>query len=111
MGSDVKHADKTAEIKKLATSIDEMSTRAAQLKEEVAALQKALADLAASQAEMNKIREEEHALYLKNKAELEEGLEGVKLALKILTEYYASEDKSHVAAEGAGGGISGLLEG
>merc|ERR1719387_2183978 len=33
-----------------------------------------------------------------------------KLALKILTEYYAKEDKSHVEAEGAGGGIIGLLE-
>merc|ERR1719262_925299 len=45
--SDVKHADKTAEIAKLTASIDSMSARSAQLKEEVAALQKALADLAA----------------------------------------------------------------
>merc|ERR1719221_317521 len=37
--SDVKHADKTAEIAKLTTAIDQMSTRSAQLKEEVAALQ------------------------------------------------------------------------
>jgi len=108
--SDVKHADKTAEINKLTASIDEMSARSAQLKEEVAALQKALADLAASQAEMDKIREQEHADYEVNKAEMEKGLDGVKLALKVLTEYYAKEDKSHAAAEGAGGGIIGLLE-
>jgi predicted nucleic acid-binding Zn-ribbon protein len=108
--SDVKHADKTAEIAKLTTAIDSMSARSAQLKEEVAALQKALADLAASQAEMDKLRQKENEDYVANKAEMEKGLDGIKLALKILTEYYASEDKSHLAAEGAGGGIIGLLE-
>merc|ERR1740121_1003512 len=107
--SNVKHDDKTAEIAKLTSAIDQASARSAQLKEEVAALQKSLADLAASQAEMDKIRGEEHALYLTNKAEMEKGLEGVKLALKILTEYYTG-DPDHVAAEGAGGGIIGLLE-
>jgi chromosome segregation ATPase len=107
--SNVKHDDKTAEIAKLTSQIDQASARSAQLKEEVAALQKALADLAASQAEMDKVREEEHALYLTNKAELEKGLEGVKLALKVMTEYYA-KDPDHVAAEGAGQGIIGLLE-
>merc|ERR1711972_1008963 len=45
-----------------------------------------------------------------NKADMEQGLEGVKLALKILREYYAKDDKAHAAAEGAGGGIIGLLE-
>merc|ERR1719437_87519 len=87
-----------------------MSARSAQLKEEVAALQKSLADLAASQAEMDKLRQEEKAAFDVNKAEMEKGLEGVKLALKILTEYYAKEGKSHLEAEGAGGGIIGLLE-
>merc|ERR1719468_1453101 len=40
---------------------------------------------------------------------MEQGLEGVKLALKILNEYYAS-DKAHDAAEGTGESIIGLLE-
>merc|ERR1719387_1262011 len=59
---------------------------------------------------MDKIRAEEKAAFATNKAELEEGLEGVKLALKILREYYAKEDTAHAAAEGAGAGIIGLLE-
>merc|ERR1719293_77636 len=59
---------------------------------------------------MDKLRQKEHADFEVNKAEMEKGLEGVKLALKVLTEYYAKEDKSHLAAEGAGGGIIGLLE-
>merc|ERR550525_1231498 len=83
-----KKADKTAEIQKLTTKIDQMSTRSAKLKEEVAGLQKALADLASSQQEMDALREKESEEYKKNKAELEQGLEGVKLALKVLSDYY-----------------------
>merc|ERR1719152_729647 len=90
--------------------IDQMSAKSAQLKEQVAALQKALAEIASSQAEMDKLRSEEHAAYTSNKADMEQGLEGVKAALNILREYYAKDGKSHGAAEGAGSGIIGLLE-
>merc|ERR1719297_165586 len=58
--TNAKKDDKTAEIEKLSTKIDQMSARSAKLKEEVAALQKALADLMSSQAEMDKLREEEN---------------------------------------------------
>merc|ERR1712151_968196 len=107
--TNVKHADKTAEIEKLTTSIDQMSARSAQLKEEVARLQKELADLASAQAEMDKLRSQENSDYTKNKADMEQGIEGVKIALKVLREYYASE-KAHAAAEGEATGIVGLLE-
>merc|ERR1711933_641657 len=107
--TNAKKDDKTAEIEKLTTKIDQMSARSAKLKEEVAALQKALADLMSSQAEMDKLREEEKTAYTKNRAELEQGLDGVKLALKVLSDYYDS-DASHNAAEGAGSSIIGLLE-
>jgi len=98
------------EIDKLSTKIDKMSADSAQLKEEVAILSKELADLAKSQAEMDKIRKEENDAYVSNKAEMEEGLEGVKLALKVLREYYAKTGGGHEAAVGAGGGIIGMLE-
>merc|ERR1719199_365430 len=105
-----KKDDKTDEIAKLTAEIDQKSARSAQLKDEVAELQKQLAELAAHQAEMDKIRQEEHEAYTTNRAEMEEGLQGVKLALKVLREYYAKEDKAHGAAEGAATGIIGLLE-
>merc|ERR1711920_369329 len=108
--SNQKKADKEGEIAKLSTKIDQMNARSAQLKSEVAGLQKALAELAAAQAEMNKMRAEENAAFKTNKADMEQGLEGVKLALKILREYYAKGDAAHAAAEGAGNGIIGLLE-
>merc|ERR1719214_572285 len=42
---------------------------------------------------------------------MKQGIEGVKMALKVLKEYYAkAADKSHGASEGAGSSIIGLLE-
>jgi hypothetical protein len=105
-----KKEDRDAEIEKLSTQIDQMSSKSAQLKEQVAALQKSLADLAASQREMNKLRKDENDLYVTNKADMEQGLNGIKLALKVLRDYYENSDKSHNSAEGAGAGIIGLLE-
>jgi len=105
-----KKEEKETEISKLSTKIDQMTARSAQLKEEVAALQKALAELASSQAEMDKIRKEENTIYVKSKADMDQGLEGVKMALSVLKEYYAKEGKAHEAAEGAGTSIIGLLE-
>merc|ERR1719171_1863310 len=87
-----------------------MTAKSAKLKEEVAELQKELAALARSQAEMDKIRAEEKAAYDANSAEMEKGIKGVKLALKVLNEYYAKEGKAHSSADGAGSGIIGLLE-
>jgi len=108
--TEAKKSDLTDGIAKLTAKIDKQSAQSKKLKEEVAVLMKELADLAKAQAEMDKIRAEENAAYKSNKAEMEQGVEGIKLALKILRDYYAKEDKSHDAAEGAGAGIIGMLE-
>merc|ERR1719326_806536 len=79
-----KEADKIAEIEKLTTKIDQWSARSAQLKSEVAQLERELAALAKAQQSMDKIREDEKALYDKNRPEMELGLEGIKKALKVL---------------------------
>merc|ERR1712194_380767 len=84
--------------------------KSAKLKEEVATLEAELAGLAKSQAEMDKLRAEGKAAFEESSAELEKGLSGIKAALKVLNEYYAKEDKSHDAADGAGSGIISLLE-
>merc|ERR1712151_757253 len=108
--SNAKKTEKTNEITKLSTRIDRQQAQSAHLKEEVAALQAALAKLAKSQAEMDRIRQEEHDAFTASKAELDKALTGIKLALKILNEYYAKEGKAHSAADGASSGIIGLLE-
>merc|ERR1719473_35057 len=105
-----KKADKEAEIEKLTTKIDVAKARSAKLKEEVATLQKELAELAKMQAEMDALRQKEKELFDASKPEMEAGIEGVKMALKILRDYYSKEDKAHAAAEGAGGSIIGILE-
>merc|ERR1719487_2761387 len=108
--SNTKKAEVTAVIDKLSTQIDSNAAKSAKLKEHVAALQKELAELASSQAEMDKIRSDEKALYAKNHAEMKQGVEGVQKALSVLRDYYASEGKSHSSADGAGSGIIGMLE-
>merc|ERR1719409_1258336 len=87
-----------------------MNAKSAKLKEEVAELEKELASLAKTQAEMDKIRAEEKGAYDADSAEMEKGIKGVQLALKVLNDYYAKEGKSHGSADGAGSGIIGLLE-
>merc|ERR1719291_677008 len=87
-----------------------MAARSAQLKSEVATLEKELAELAREQAQMDKLRGEENAEYKAAKADMQQGIEGVKIALKVLRDYYAKDDKAHESADGAGTGIIGLLE-
>lgn len=111
-----------ATISKLATKIDQDSARSTQLKEEVKELQSELAALARQQLEMDKLREEQNADYVKAKADLTQGLEGVRKALVVLRDYYAKEEEAaalvqqpempakHEAASGAATSIIGILE-
>lgn len=101
-----KKDDKTTEIEKLSTQIDQMTTHSAKLKGEVAELQKALSALSTSKAQLDKMRGEDNALYKKNKAELEQGLNGVQMALKVLNEYYGGKPSN----DGSSSGIIGLIE-
>merc|ERR1712151_547122 len=110
MGTNAKKTEQETAIKKLSNKIDQASSRSAKLKEEVADLQKSLSKLKASQLEMDKIRQEEKATFTASEAETSKGLDGIKLALKVLKDYYAKADKSHSSSDGAAGGIVSLLE-
>merc|ERR1719199_1450398 len=105
-----KHDDLTAESDSLSTKIDQKKSASAKLKEEVATLQNELAGMAKAKADADALRAEEKAAYDKNSAEMAQGIKGVKMALKVLKDYYAKADKSHGSADGAGSGIIGLLE-
>jgi len=86
-----------------------MTSKSAQLQEEVATLQKELSDIATSQAEMDKIRRLEKEKFDVEKADLELGISGVKRAIKVLRDYY-SKSADHTTSSGAGSSIIGLLE-
>merc|ERR1719408_130986 len=120
------------EISKLTAKIDKAAAKSASLKDAVKTAQKELADLAKSQAEMDKIRREENTAYKAAKSDLELGLSGVRKALGVLRDYYGGAAASasmlqdgtdmaaamqqpampvkHSKASGAGGSIVDILE-
>merc|ERR1712156_935209 len=116
------------DIEKLTVKSDQSTSKIAKLKEEVQELESELAALTKLQAEMDKIRQDTHADYMKAEEELELGLKGVRMALGKLREYYGGaaflQDASQLAAlmqqpapppahkksSGAGQGIINILE-
>merc|ERR1719422_2746907 len=108
--SNEKKEEVSDSIGKLSTKIEHMAAKSSQLKVQVAALQSELAEMAKSQAQMDKLRQEEKVAYEESKAELEKGLTGIKQALRILNEYYSQDGQAHGTSEGAASGIIGLLE-
>jgi len=119
--TEAKKGDLEDDIEKLTAKIDVAAARSAKLKEEVKKLQEELAALAKLQVEMDNTRQEQNAAYVQAKADLEQGLSGVRQAIEVLRDYYGGEDaaafaqqpampEKHVKAGGAGGGIVSILE-
>jgi len=109
--SEGKLDDKKDEASALSTKIEQMTSASDKLKSEVSVLQKELAALTKTQAEMDQLRQKENAAYSKSRPELEQGLNGVKKALKVLKNYYAKS--SFIQAEAGSKdatAIIGLLE-
>mmetsp|Transcript_97830 Transcript_97830/g.262881 ORF Transcript_97830/g.262881 Transcript_97830/m.262881 type:complete len:676 (+) Transcript_97830:62-2089(+) len=104
-----KKEDRTDDVAALATKIEAAAAKSAQLKAEVATVASELSSLSRSQAEMDKLRSEEKTIFDESKAELEKGLNGIKLALKVLNEYFA-KDAAHGSSEGGASGVIALLE-
>jgi len=104
-----KKEDRTDDVAALATKIEAAAAKSAQLKAEVATVESELSSLSRSQAEMDKLRSEEKTIFDESKAELEKGLNGIKLALKVLNEYFA-KDAAHGSSEGGASGVIALLE-
>merc|ERR1719395_185180 len=85
-----KHEELTSDIDTLSAKIDKATAASAGLKEEVATLQKELADLAKTTMEMDAARADEHAAYSEAKTDLQAGIDGVQKALEVLRSYYGS---------------------
>jgi chromosome segregation ATPase len=106
------------DLEKYSSKIDKGKADSVTLKDEVATLQGELAKMARSQSEADGLRREENAAYLNAKTDLEQGLEGVRMALKILRDYYSGDASfmQQPAAPGihksseAGASVIGLLE-
>merc|ERR1712129_133009 len=106
-----KHGDLSDDVSKLTAKIDQATSKSVSLKEDIKKLEAELAALTKSQSEMDKIRQEENADFLAAQKDLKLGLEGVRKALTVLRDYYASSDAFvQQPATGAGTGIIGMLE-
>jgi len=99
-----KLAAKNSEVSKYQNRIDKVVSKSAGLKSEVSELKDALSSLMDAKSKATKIRSKESGLFKKNEPEIQQGLEGVKIALKALREYYGNQD------QGAATGIVGMLE-
>jgi len=83
-----------SDVKSMTVSLDQMNAHVIKLKEEIAELEEELLASSKAAAEAQAIRQEEHAEFVKNVAEYSKGLKGVKLALKVLRDYYAKAAKT-----------------
>merc|ERR1719223_1322901 len=97
------------DVAKLSAKIDQDTSKSATLMEDIKEIEAELAKLTKSQSEMDKIGQAEHDAFLASKKDLEQGLRGVRQALQLLRDYYASED-SFVQQPAAGANIVGMLE-
>jgi len=120
-GTKEKLEDLNSNIDSVTAKIDKKAALSAKLKGEVQELASELAKLQRSQGEMTNVRSSEKKAFLAKKTDLEQGLDGVRMALKVLREYYANDSAasfvqqaaapgSHSKAGGAGSGIIAMLE-
>lgn len=107
---------------KLTAKIDQAVAKTADTKADIKRIEEELAKLVRTQAEMDKIRQEENADYKKLKADLELGLSGVQKALAVLRDYYEKKDGAALLQDGSeqpappekhdpsSGGASGIID-
>jgi len=117
--TEAKRGELMDDVSKLSAKTDQATSKSDTLSAEIKQLEAELAALMKSQAEMDKIRREEHAAFLRAEEDLTTGLTGVRQALSVLRDYYASDDALlqqpampalHTKATGAGTSIVGILE-
>lgn len=101
--TDAQKEDTTSELSSLLAKKDQKQAASVKLKELMQNLRKELATISKFTASAETFRQEEESKYKKNRADMEKGLNGIRLALKTLKEHYGS-------AQGAEGGIISLLE-
>lgn len=108
-----------AEENKLSTRIEKAQAGIATLKQQIADLHRALAEIAKSQKQMDEMRAKEHEEFVKAEADFQQGLTGVRNALKVLREYYQKDGASllqapatstHSSSSDSGNSIISILE-
>lgn len=105
-----KQEGKQDELEDLQTKIDAAGSKSATLKAEASELQKALTILAETEVNMTQLRAKEKAQFEKTVPEVKESLDGVKMALKVLREFYGGMKTKPSENAGTATGVIGMLE-
>jgi len=118
--NEVKRIKLQAQADKLATQVEKAQSDVATLKGEISLLQSAISNIALSQRELDALRLAEHEEFMKAKSDFQQGLDGIRSALRILREYYAKQgeqkDAELIQEPASGGrvdsasGIIGILD-
>jgi hypothetical protein len=111
--TEVKKADKKAEVEKHTAKIEQKTSESVRVKAEVATLEKELATMTEEKLEMDTIRQKEKSDYEFNKAEAEKSVKEIKLALNTLRDFYGTYAKQHdgfSSSDGGGQGVMAMLE-
>merc|ERR1719159_759720 len=88
--SKAKQADLSGKLDKTKARIDKAEADKAKLQEEVKLLETEISEIDAGQAEATKVRQEEHAEYLKASKDFKDSATAVAKAIAVLSEYYNS---------------------
>jgi hypothetical protein len=88
--SKAKQADLTGKLDKTTARIDQATATTAQLQQAIKKLESEVAEMDAAEAEATKVRQDEHADYLKSSSDFKASAEAVAKAMEVLNNYYSS---------------------
>jgi len=88
--SKAKQADLTGKLDKTSARIDMATSTTAQLQQAIKKLEGEVAEMDAAEAEATKVRQGEHADYLKASSDFKLSAEAVAKAMEVLSNYYSS---------------------
>merc|ERR1719181_2051152 len=96
--SKAKQADLTGKLDKTTARIDQATATTAQLQQAIKKLESEVAEMDAAEAEATKVRQGEHADYLKASSDFKASAEAVAKAMEVLNNYYSSASFLQVQA-------------
>jgi chromosome segregation ATPase len=117
--SKAKQADLSGKLDKTAARIGKAEAGIAKATEDIKTLETEISEIDAGQAEATKVRQDEHAAYLKSSKDFKDSAAAVAKAIEVLSEYYNSAAFVQVsmkqpelggASSDVGSTITGLLE-
>jgi hypothetical protein len=88
--SKAKQADLSGKLDKISARISKAESGKAKLLEDIKMLENAISEIDAGQAEATKVRQEEHAEFLKASKDFKDSAAAVAKAIDVLSEYYSS---------------------